>query len=97
MPGPPASATTRRGADAERADHLHALIVLGIDRGYVTHGDIADTLPDETIERADVDAAASRLREHAGAHAAWTLVRHFAQDTSALENPAILEQLNHSM
>ncbi|WP_254617184.1 RNA polymerase sigma factor region1.1 domain-containing protein [Burkholderia metallica] len=88
---------SRRGADAERAAHLHALIALGIDRGYVTHGEIADALSDERVERADVDAAASMLREHAGARAAWTLVRHFAQDTSTLENPAILEQLNHSM
>ncbi|WP_321855653.1 sigma-70 family RNA polymerase sigma factor [Burkholderia cenocepacia] len=76
---------SRRGADAERAVHLHALIALGIDRGYVTHGEIADALPDEMVERADVDAAASMLREfgidvreHAGEHTAWTLDRHFS-------------------
>ncbi|QRR16228.1 sigma-70 family RNA polymerase sigma factor [Burkholderia sp. MS389] len=81
---------SRRGADAERAVHLHALIALGIDRGYVTHGEIADALPDalpdNAAERADVDAAASMLREfgidvreHAGEHTGWTLDRHFAQ------------------
>ncbi|NTZ83983.1 hypothetical protein FCJ61_13490 [Burkholderia metallica] len=77
---------SRRGADAERAVHLHALIALGIDRGYVTHGEIADALPDEAAERADVDAAASMLRElgidvreRAGARTAWTLDRHFSQ------------------
>ncbi|SOT44564.1 sigma-70 family RNA polymerase sigma factor [Burkholderia cenocepacia] len=77
-----------RGAHADRAAHLHALIALGIDRGYVTHGEIADALPDDAADGADVDAAASMLRElgidvreHAGAHTAWTLDRHFAQVT----------------
>ncbi|WP_027781369.1 MULTISPECIES: sigma-70 family RNA polymerase sigma factor [Burkholderia] len=80
----------RRGADAERAVHLHALIALGVERGYVTHGEIADALPDassdDAAERADFDAAASMLREfgidvreHAGARSAWTLDRHFVQ------------------
>ncbi|MDN7458281.1 sigma-70 family RNA polymerase sigma factor [Burkholderia cenocepacia] len=77
-----------RGAHADRAAHLHALIALGIDRGYVTHGEIADALPDDAADGADVDAAASMLRElgidvrkHAGAHTAWTLDRHFAHVT----------------
>ncbi|MCA8293895.1 sigma-70 family RNA polymerase sigma factor [Burkholderia sp. AU30198] len=76
----------RRGTDAEHAAHLHALIALGIDRGYVTHGEIADALPDDAAERTDVDAAAPMLRElgievreHAGSRTAWTLDRHFAQ------------------
>ncbi|MBN3844754.1 sigma-70 family RNA polymerase sigma factor [Burkholderia sp. Ac-20349] len=76
----------RRGTDTERAAHLHALIALSIDRGYVTHGEITDALPDDAAEDADVDAAASVLRElgievreHAGARTAWTLDRHFAQ------------------
>ncbi|MCA8001728.1 sigma-70 family RNA polymerase sigma factor [Burkholderia metallica] len=78
--GPP------RDADAVRAEHLHALIALSIDRGYVTHGDIADALPDDAAEGADFDAAASMLRElgievreDAGARTAWTLDGHFAQ------------------
>ncbi|VWD06380.1 sigma-70 family RNA polymerase sigma factor [Burkholderia contaminans] len=76
----------RRATDAEHAAHLHALIALGIDRGYVTHGEIADALPDDAAERTDVDAAAATLRAlgievraHAGSRTAWTLDRHFAQ------------------
>ncbi|CAB3757769.1 RNA polymerase subunit sigma-70 [Burkholderia puraquae] len=76
----------RRGTDAERAEHLHALIALGIDRGYVTHGEVADALPDDASEGTDLDASASMLRElgievreHAGSPTAWTLDRHFAQ------------------
>ncbi|MEK7896055.1 RNA polymerase sigma factor region1.1 domain-containing protein, partial [Burkholderia contaminans] len=76
----------RRDTDADHAAHLHALIALGIDRGYVTPGEIADALPDDAAERTDVDAAASTLRAlgievraHAGSRTAWTLDRHFAQ------------------
>ncbi|RQS66895.1 RNA polymerase subunit sigma-70 [Burkholderia sp. Bp8963] len=78
----------RGGADAERAEHLHALIALGIDRGYVTRGEIVDALPDDAAEGTDFDAAASMLRElgievreHADSRTAWTLDRHFAQAT----------------
>lgn len=70
----------------------------------LTQGEIADALPDEAIDGEDGDAVASMLRElgvdireHACARTAWTLDGHFAQDMSTLENPAILEQLNHSM
>ncbi|WP_375167776.1 sigma-70 family RNA polymerase sigma factor [Burkholderia pyrrocinia] len=79
-----------RGADAERAAHLHALIALGIDRGYVTRGEIVDALPDEAAEDADFDAAASMLaelgiemREHVDSRSAWTLDRHFARAADA--------------
>ncbi|MDF3094795.1 sigma-70 family RNA polymerase sigma factor [Burkholderia semiarida] len=79
---------SRRGAAPDRAAHLHALIALGFDRGYVTHGEIADALPDDAADGADFDAAASMLREfgidvreHAGARTAWTLDGHFAQVT----------------
>ncbi|AYZ62875.1 sigma-70 family RNA polymerase sigma factor [Burkholderia multivorans] len=78
----------RCGTDAERAAHLHALIALGIERGYVTHGEIVDALPEDAAEGADFDAAASTLRElcievreHADSRTAWTLDRHFAQAT----------------
>ncbi|RQS25359.1 RNA polymerase subunit sigma-70 [Burkholderia sp. Bp8992] len=84
--GPARDGASRRGADAESAAHLHALVALGIDRGYVTHGEIADALPDDAADGADVDAAASMLREfgvdvreHAGARTAWTLDGHFEQ------------------
>ncbi|WP_241022302.1 sigma-70 family RNA polymerase sigma factor [Burkholderia sp. Ac-20353] len=78
----------RCGADAERAEHLHALIALGIDRGYVTRGEIVDALPDDAAEGTDFDATAAMLRElgidvreHVDSHTAWTLDRHFAQAT----------------
>ncbi|BAX60921.1 sigma-70 family RNA polymerase sigma factor [Burkholderia stabilis] len=80
----------RGGADAERAEHLHALIALGIDRGYVTRGEIVDALPHDAAEGADFDAAASMLgelgiemREHVDSRSAWTLDRHFARAADA--------------
>ncbi|QVN20876.1 sigma-70 family RNA polymerase sigma factor [Burkholderia pyrrocinia] len=80
----------RGGANAERAEHLHALIALGIDRGYVTRGEIVDALPDDAADGADFDAAASMLgelgiemREHVDSRSAWTLDRHFARATDA--------------
>ncbi|WP_338640437.1 sigma-70 family RNA polymerase sigma factor [Burkholderia pyrrocinia] len=80
----------RGGTDAQRAEHLHALIALGIDRGYVTRGEIVDALPDDAAEGADFDAAASMLgelgiemREHVDSRSAWTLDRHFARAAEA--------------
>ena len=53
----------RGGANAERTDHLNALVALGIGRGYVTRGEIVDALPDDASDGADFDAAASMLGE----------------------------------
>ncbi|RQT00750.1 sigma-70 family RNA polymerase sigma factor [Burkholderia seminalis] len=85
-PGPGRDGAPRRGTDAEYAVRLHALIALGIDRGYVTRGEIADASPGDAADGPDFDAAASILRElgidvreHADARTAWTLDRHFAR------------------
>ncbi|MGU7773404.1 sigma-70 family RNA polymerase sigma factor [Burkholderia sp. MR1-5-21] len=92
--------TPRDGADADRTAHLHALIALGIDRGYVTRGEIVDALPDDAAEGADFDAAASMLhelgiemREHADSRTAWTLDRHFAQATDVTEVSEVTSRL----
>ncbi|KVK78640.1 RNA polymerase subunit sigma-70 [Burkholderia cepacia] len=78
----------RGGTNAERTDHLNALVALGIGRGYVTRGEIVDALPDDAADGADFDAAASMLgewgievREHLDSRSAWTLDRHFARAT----------------
>ncbi|CAN0624955.1 RNA polymerase sigma factor [Burkholderia multivorans] len=88
VPGAAASTHALPPAAASAADTgavLHALIALGLARGFVTRGDIADMLPDDAIDEAGIDAATTALgelgiavRDAADAPGAWSLDRHFA-------------------
>ncbi|HDR9057956.1 TPA: sigma-70 family RNA polymerase sigma factor, partial [Burkholderia vietnamiensis] len=85
----PVRAAGHDGDAPPHAAHLHALISTGLTRGFVTHGDIIDALPDDDAHQGGVDATAAMLRELGiavsdGAHAAgWTLDRYFQPTPSA--------------
>ncbi|KDB07065.1 RNA polymerase, sigma 70 subunit, RpoD/SigA [Burkholderia sp. lig30] len=88
LPGAAASTHALPPDAASSADTgavLHALIALGLARGFVTRGDIADMLPDDAIDEAGIDAATAALgelgiavRDAADAPGPWSLDRHFA-------------------
>ncbi|CAN0628431.1 RNA polymerase sigma factor [Burkholderia multivorans] len=88
LPGAVASTHAPPPVAASPADTgavLHALIALGLARGFVTRGDIADMLPDDAIDEAGIDAATAALgelgiavRDTADAPGTWSLDRHFA-------------------
>jgi len=56
---PATAAAIDGGAPPPAGAHLHALIATGLSRGFVTHGDIVDALPDEDANESGIDAAAA--------------------------------------
>jgi RNA polymerase primary sigma factor len=61
VPGtlPPIAASSTAGQDGERQSQMRALIQLGRERGYLTHAEINDFLPDSFAQAATIETVVS--------------------------------------